>query len=265
MITHWVIGQRGALTRRKYARRREWRVRTIVEERVRPREPTQPPAEKRWRGERRARASAVEARSAGAAECGALEDSAKGRAEHLISRSAVGIMAHESMNEAHDREARAGSVGDRSPAAIGVPAEDLAGEMQAAHGIRASGKLHAARWHMEDVCPARCIEHVPPIENVRKRLAVLAVADETKAAVRRNFVRDAAHVSAPAAKRELLCGLRHKTQFVSPRRWVDCEDLRLRRLGDRSSSGQRRRFVFCRRQCFLLSSREAVATRSASS
>jgi hypothetical protein len=42
-------------------------------------------------------------------------------------------------------------------------------------------------------------------------LAVLAVADEAEAGVRPNFVRDAAHVSAPAAKRELLCVLRHKT------------------------------------------------------
>jgi hypothetical protein len=83
--------------------------------------------------------------------------------------------------------------------------------VQAAHGIRARGKFHAARWHMEDICSARCIEHVPPIEEARKRLAVLAVADEAEAGVRPNFVRDAAHMSAPAAKRELLCVLRHKT------------------------------------------------------
>jgi len=98
------------------------------------------------------------------------------------------------MNEADNGEARAGSVADWGPATISVPAEDLAGEVQAAHSVRARGKLHAARWHMEDVCSARCIEHVRPLEEVRKRLAVLAVADETKAGVRRNFVRDAAHV-----------------------------------------------------------------------
>src|SRR5262249_54776912 len=133
------------------------------------------------------------------------------RAEHLISCTAICIMVHERMNKANNRESRAGSIGDRGPATIRVPAENLAGEVQAAHGIGARGKLHAARWHMEDICSTRCIEHVPPIEEARKRLAILAVAHETEAGLRRNFVRDAAHVSAPAAKRELLCVLRHKT------------------------------------------------------
>jgi hypothetical protein len=58
------------------------------------------------------------------------------------------------MNEADNREARAGSVANWGPATISVPAEDLAGEVQAAHSVRARGKLHAARWHMEDVCSA---------------------------------------------------------------------------------------------------------------
>jgi hypothetical protein len=54
------------------------------------------------------------------------------------------------MNEAHNREARAGSVADRAPTTIRVPAEDLAGEAQAAQSVRARGKLYAARgiWKM---------------------------------------------------------------------------------------------------------------------
>jgi hypothetical protein len=100
------------------------------------------------------------------------------------------------------RPTRAGHVADRSPAAICVPAEDLAGELQAAHSVRARGQLHAARRHMEDVCSARWIEHVRPLEEARERLAVPAVADEAKAGVRRNVARDAAHVAAPAGKRE---------------------------------------------------------------
>lgn len=44
----------------------------------------------------------------------------------------------------------------------------------------------------------------PAVPEARKRLAVLAIADETKAGARRNFVCDAAHVAAPAAKREIL-------------------------------------------------------------
>jgi hypothetical protein len=90
------------------------------------------------------------------------------------------------------------------PPAISVPAEDLAGEAQAAHSVRARCKPHAAGWHLEDVCPGRCVEHVRPLEEARERLAVLAVADEAKAGVRRNFARDTAHAAAPAAKREVL-------------------------------------------------------------
>jgi hypothetical protein len=59
---------------------------------------------------------------------------------------------------------------------------------------------------MEDVRSARCIEHVRPIKEARERVAVLAVADETKAGMRRDTVRDAAHVAAPAAKLEILGG-----------------------------------------------------------
>src|SRR5262249_60035622 len=108
------------------------------------------------------------------------------------------------MNEADNREARAGSVADWGPATISVPAEDLAGQAQAAHGVGARGKLHAARWHLEDVGSARCVEHVRPFEETRERLAVLAIADKTEASVRRNFPGDAAHAAAATAKREVL-------------------------------------------------------------
>ena len=114
------------------------------------------------------------------------------------------------MNEADNREARAGSIADRGSATISVPAEDLAGEAQAAHSVRARCKPHAARWHLEDVCPGRCVEHVRPLEEARERLAVLAVAEEAEAGVRRNFARDAAHAAAPAAKREVLRVQTHK-------------------------------------------------------
>jgi hypothetical protein len=122
----------------------------------------------------------------------------------------MAISIHERMNEADNREVGAGSVADRGSATISVPAEDLAGKVQAAHSIRARGKLHAARWHLENVCSARCIEHVWPLKEARKRLAVLAVTNKTEAGVRRNFVRGAAHVAAQAAKREILRVLSHK-------------------------------------------------------
>src|SRR3977135_2886404 len=46
-----------------------------------------------------------------------------------------------------------------------------------------------------------------------KRLAVLAVADGAKAGVRRNFVRDAAYVAAPAGKQRVLRGPNPKTRL----------------------------------------------------
>ena len=176
----------------------------IVEERVRSTEPAYPPAKKRWHSEgdeaQRARRRRVRRRRP---DGGALEDSAKRCAEHLISGEATSIVAHERMNEADNRKARSRSVGDWCPATLSVPAEDPAGEVQAAHGVRASGKFYAARRHMEDIRSPRSIEHVRPLEKARKRLAVLAVADETEAGIWRNVVGDAAYVAAQAVKRDI--------------------------------------------------------------
>jgi hypothetical protein len=135
----------------------------IVEERVWSAETSQPPAEK-------CRSAAGEEAERGRCrrvrrerpDGGALEDSAKRRAERLISGTAISIVVYERMNEADNWEARAGSVADRGPATISVPAEDLTGEAQAAHSVRARGKLHAACWHVQYIRSTRRIEHVRP-------------------------------------------------------------------------------------------------------
>jgi hypothetical protein len=44
----------------------------------------------------------------------------------------------------------------------------------------------------------------------------LAVADETEAGVRCNLICDAAHVAAPAAKRDSIWVLSHRTSLVDP-------------------------------------------------
>ena len=75
----------------------------------------------------------------------------------------------------------------------------------------ASGELHAARWHLKDIGSACPVEHVRPIEEARKRLAVPAVADETEAGVRANAACDTAYVAALAAKRELVTIFSHNT------------------------------------------------------
>src|ERR1700744_5024193 len=146
-------------------------------------------------------------------------------------------MAHESVNQSDNREARTSRVGDRGAATLRVPAEDLVGELQAAHRVRARCKLHAACWHMEDLCSACGIEHVRSFEEASKRLAIPAVADETEAGVRRNFVGDAAHVTAPAAKRQSVLVVRHARH---PPIWrapsaasADCKR-KNHRTGDRS-------------------------------
>jgi hypothetical protein len=115
------------------------------------------------------------------------------------------------VNKADNREAGAGSVGDRSSATISVPAEDLLGEVQAAHGFGARSKLHAAPRHVKDISSARSIEHVWPLEKARKRLAILAVTDETEAGIWGNFVGNAAYVAAEATKREIPRSLSHDT------------------------------------------------------
>src|SRR6516165_6150047 len=98
------------------------------------------------------------------------------------------------MNYADDREARpGGGVRNRGPATIAVPAQNLVGEAQAPHDVRARGELHAPGRHLEDVRSAGRVEHVRPLEETRERLAVLAVADEAEAGGRGDVARDAAH------------------------------------------------------------------------
>ena len=78
----------------------------VVEERVRPTKPPQPPAKKRWyaKGDeaKRARRRSVQRKRPGR---GTLKDSTKRRAERLISGAAVSIVIHERMNEADNRKA----------------------------------------------------------------------------------------------------------------------------------------------------------------
>src|SRR5262249_14601299 len=124
-------------------------------------------------------------------------------------------VADERMNEADNRKARAGSIADRGSATISVPAEHLVGEAQAAHSVHARSKLHATRWHLEDLCSARRVEHVRPLEEARERLAVLAVADEAEAGVRRYFAGDAAHAATPAAQREVMTSRRGDIPIIA--------------------------------------------------
>jgi len=58
-------------------------------------------------------------------------------------------------------------------------------------------------WHLEDVRSACGVERVWPLQETRERLAVLTVADEAEAAGRRDIACNAAHVAAPAPKREV--------------------------------------------------------------
>lgn len=97
-----------------------------------------------------------------------------------------------------------GGVGDWSAATSSVPAEDsLRGEAQASHGVGARSEFDAGRRHLEDLSPARCIEHVGAIEKTRKRLTIFAVADKTEVAGGRNVPGEAAHMPALATQRNI--------------------------------------------------------------
>ena len=156
------------------------------------------------RGGRKPRATADRARSAERPDGGTFVDAAERRTEHLVPGTTVGLVIHEGKNDADDREVRpGGGVGNRGPATIGVPAQNLVREAQAPKGVRARGELHAPGRHLEDVCPAGRVEHVRSLEETGERLAVLAVADEAEAGGRGDVARDAAHTAALTPKREV--------------------------------------------------------------
>src|SRR5262249_12996500 len=98
---------------------------------------------------------------------------------------------HERMYEADNRKAwPCCGIANWCATTIGVPAQDLAGEPDATHRTCASAKLHATRWHLEDVCSACRVEHVRPFEEARERLAICAIANKAEASGRRNLARD---------------------------------------------------------------------------
>jgi hypothetical protein len=198
------IVQRSTLRRRHHAQRGNRRGGERIEERIWPAEPAQPPAEqfRQAAGDEpeRARRRRIRLQRRGR---GIFEDAAKWRTEHLIAGSAIRLVVHEAVDEADNGKTRTGRVAHRGSATVGVPPEDPAGELQATHGIRACGQLHAPGRHVEDIRSTRGIEHVRPIEETRKGPAIAAVADEAKAPVRRNAVCNATHMAAPAAKRDV--------------------------------------------------------------
>jgi hypothetical protein len=94
---------------REHARYGARSLRTIVEERRRPVEPAHPPVEQLRRAageepERRRRWRLRRERPDG----GAFVDAAERRAEYRVPRAVVGLVVHEGMNHADDREARPG-------------------------------------------------------------------------------------------------------------------------------------------------------------
>src|SRR5215831_5661416 len=108
------------------------------------------------------------------------------------------------MDERDDREARVGGgVSDRGAATISVPAQDFAREPQAAQSLEARRERHLTRRHLENARAAGSVENVRSLEEARKRLAVLAVADEAEAGGRRNCAGDAAHTTTMASQRDV--------------------------------------------------------------
>ena len=145
------------LARREHARRGKRRAGLRVEERVWPGEPAPPPAKNRRCAaggelERSRRRRVARQRPAGRASI----DAAEGRPKHVVKGTRARVGAHEGMNEADDRDARADGVADRSAATIGVPAqESFGGQAQAAHGLSASGELRPLRGGLSVVKPTR--------------------------------------------------------------------------------------------------------------
>src|SRR5262249_37289928 len=127
------------LTLREHARHGARGIRAIVEERRRPAESEHPPDEylrcaAGEECERRRRGRVRRQRPDG----GAFVDAAERRAEHLVPGTTVSPGDRERMNHRDHGETRAGgSVANRGPAAIGVPAEDaVVGKAEAPHFVR---------------------------------------------------------------------------------------------------------------------------------
>ncbi len=177
----------------------------IIEERVRPGESAHPPAHnvyctagknaKRWR-RRRVPRKWTDGR--------VLENAAQRWPEQRITRPPIRRAIYDWMNQRDDRKARVGGgVSDWGAATISVPAQDFTGKAQAAQHLEGGGERHPSRRHMENVSAAGKVENVRSFKEACKRLAVLAVADETEAGRGRNRTGDAARTTATASQRDV--------------------------------------------------------------
>src|SRR5262249_24404767 len=125
-------------------------------------------------------------------------------AEQRIAGPSVRRAIHDRMNERDYRKARVGGgVSDRGAATISVPAQDFAGKAQAAQSLEDRSERHLTQRNLENVRAAGSVENVRSFEEARKRLAVLAVADEAEADGRRNRAGDAARTAATASQRDI--------------------------------------------------------------
>src|SRR6516164_2947855 len=86
----------------------------------------------------------------------------------------------------------------------------LAGKAHATQLIETTGERHLTRRHLENVCATGSVENVRSFEEARKRLAVLAVADEAKAGGWRNRAGDAAYTTTMASQQD-ACHLAFST------------------------------------------------------
>jgi len=180
-------------------------LRAIIEERVWPGQSAHPPAHnlcctadknaKRWR-RRRVRRKRPDGR--------ALVNAAQRWAEQLIAGPSVRRAIYDRMNERDDRESWVGGgASDRGAATISVPAQDFAGEPQAAQSVGACRERHLTRRHLKNVRATGSVENVRSFEEARKCLAVLAVADEAEAGGRRNRAGDSAQTITMASQRDV--------------------------------------------------------------
>ena len=122
------------------------------------------------------------------------------RAERRVSRRRI----HERAAEPDERNARAHRVADGRAAAAGVEARHpFLHEAHAAELFRALRDAEPPRRHLEDGGAARGIEHVRPLEKLRERSAVIAIADDVRAGLRRRVDRLPAHLPTAASERNV--------------------------------------------------------------
>jgi hypothetical protein len=166
---------------------------------MRPRAPTDTPAQHHENGARQERQIQAGCAWGGASHSELPHEAAEGLTEHVI--GTLGAALERLRDDANERDCRSPGVAKRRVATRRIPPKETFGSKpQPSYAVLSLRKLKRRGCELNDVGAPMCIEQVGTMDLVRECLAVIAIADDPIHGPRRWILDDSRDLSAAAAQ-----------------------------------------------------------------